>query len=83
MEKEPSNGFSVADFEKFEEETRRFKDALTEEELKVLLYIQLYNSGDADDKLPNQDEIEEVAKDKLRKAGLDADNYERYIELKK
>lgn len=83
MENEPTNGFSGEDFNKFGEETKKFKEALTEEELNVLVYIHLHFSGDATDKLPNQDEIEEVAMAKLRKAGLDADNYERYIELKK
>ena len=81
MEQE-SVGFSQEKLNNFEEEAKKFKDALTEEEIRLLTHIHLHG-GLEEDKLPNQDEQERAAKEKLRNAGFDADNYGKYIEFTK
>ncbi len=83
METEPVKGFSQEELEKFEEGSTKFKAALSEDEIKMLVYIHLHYSGNAEEKLPDQDKIEAEAKEKLKIAGLDPDNYGQYIELKK
>jgi hypothetical protein len=81
MEIEPIEGFSQEDLDVHGEGAKRFKDALTEDEVKLLTFIYLHGSGE--NKLPDQDKLEAEAKVKLKAAGLDTDNYGQYIELKK
>jgi hypothetical protein len=56
---------------------------LTEEEKQMLLYVYFHFSGDVEHKLPKQDELEESAKEKLQKAGIDVNNLGQYLEVKK
>jgi len=84
MEKEPVKGFSQEELDIYEEGKIQFKAALTDEEVKLLTHIHLHGRLQADKMVDERvSSQEEAAKEKLRKAGLDADNYGKYIELMK
>lgn len=82
MNEELPIGFSKEGADELQADLEKLKAALTEEEIRVLMYIQLHYSGIDEDKLPNQDQIEEEAKKKMLAAGLDIDDYGKYFQLK-
>lgn len=80
MESELLNAFSQEGLVKFEEGHKKFIAVLTDDEVRLLTHIH-FHAGLDEDKLPNQDELEKVAKEKLMAAGLDGDDYGKYIEV--
>lgn len=84
MEREPLKGFSQEELNRHEEDALQFKAALTDEEVKLLTQVHLHGRLQADKMVDERVSSQEnAAKEKLRKAGLDADNYGKYIELMK
>ena len=69
------------EWDKYYKET--FKPAwsqLTVTEQRIIMYITFEFSGEDEHKLPNQDELEKSAKDKLSKAGIDVYKLREYLE---
>lgn len=55
---------------------------LSDDEKKIITYIHFHFSGEDEHKLPNQDELEKSAKEKLLQDGIDVENLENYLEDK-